>query len=158
MFHPILDFKISEYFTFGEMTWTKDDNLREFNKARSVPFVFNMTVFCRVMLDLARYALGSALFISSGFRCEELNKQKGGATNSKHLEGLAADVYWPGITWDNAMEFGKKLVSMYKAADVLADVVVERRGEEVWVHIEHDENGPRLWTGIDREYKLQETP
>jgi len=44
------------------------------------------------MLEQARLEFGSAIRINSGVRCPEHNKDVGGAVNSKHLNGQAADL------------------------------------------------------------------
>ncbi|MBG1265660.1 peptidase M15 [Nostoc sp. WHI] len=51
----------------------------------------NLERLCQQILQPARDALGP-LKINSGFRSEELNKAVGGANNSAHRQGLAADV------------------------------------------------------------------
>lgn len=43
-------------------------------------------------LDKIREKLGKPILVNSGFRCMILNKAVGGAANSQHLKGLAADV------------------------------------------------------------------
>lgn len=43
-------------------------------------------------LDVLRRVWGNALLINSGWRCEAHNKEVGGADNSRHLIGCAADV------------------------------------------------------------------
>lgn len=53
--------------------------------------IANLRLLCREILQPARDALGS-LKISSGFRSEELNNLVGGADNSDHRLGYAADV------------------------------------------------------------------
>lgn len=42
-------------------------------------------------LDLVRAHMDKPIFINSGYRCKELNKAVGGAENSYHTKGLAAD-------------------------------------------------------------------
>lgn len=48
-----------------------------------------------VLLDLARTAAGVPFRVNSGWRCPKHNKEVGGAENSRHLLGLAADVALP---------------------------------------------------------------
>lgn len=45
-----------------------------------------------------RNKLNKAVIISSGYRCKELNVKVGGAPNSQHLYGQAADITVPGMT------------------------------------------------------------
>jgi Peptidase M15 len=51
----------------------------------------HLTTLCKTILQPARDVLGP-LRISSGFRSEELNEFVGGASNSDHRLGFAADV------------------------------------------------------------------
>lgn len=44
-------------------------------------------------LDLLRKKYGSAIFISSGFRCRKHNFQIGGSVKSWHTKGRAVDCY-----------------------------------------------------------------
>jgi len=44
-------------------------------------------------LERLREKVGFPLFITSGVRCEKYNKQIGGAVNSAHIRGLAADIW-----------------------------------------------------------------
>ena len=46
---------------------------------------------CEV-LDPVREKLGMPIVVNSGYRCEKHNKDVGGARNSQHLRGEAADV------------------------------------------------------------------
>ncbi len=53
--------------------------------------VGNLTELCQHILQPLRDELGP-LLISSGYRCPRLNQGIGGAKNSQHLYGQAADV------------------------------------------------------------------
>ena len=44
------------------------------------------------VLQPLRDMLGRPIYISSGYRCPELNRRIGGATNSQHMAGQAADI------------------------------------------------------------------
>ena len=48
------------------------------------------------MLQALRQKLGSAIVITSGYRCPSYNRAVGGAENSFHTKGMAADFYVPG--------------------------------------------------------------
>lgn len=48
-----------------------------------------------VTLDMARAAAGVPFQVTSGWRCFKHNREVGGAENSRHMVGLAADIALP---------------------------------------------------------------
>ena len=72
--------------------------LREFLQLKRYPkkvptlqAVVNLTYGCLMLLEPARFLVGP-IIVSSGFRCEEVNRQVGGVAKSQHLTGQAADI------------------------------------------------------------------
>jgi len=53
--------------------------------------------------DLRRRA-GQAVLVLSGYRCPEHNRRVGGAANSQHVFGKAADIRVPGLTLQQMYE------------------------------------------------------
>lgn len=45
-----------------------------------------------MFLDIVRYCIGEPIYINSGYRSVALNRKVGGARNSYHTLGLAADI------------------------------------------------------------------
>ena len=60
------------------------------------------------LLQVIRDAWGGPIIISSGYRCPELNKKVGGASNSDHVYGAAVDFH----TVSNSKEENHKLWNM----------------------------------------------
>lgn len=52
----------------------------------------NIAVLVDRVLDPLREAWGKPLTVTSGYRCQELNRIVGGARASHHLRGMAADI------------------------------------------------------------------
>ena len=52
----------------------------------------NIVALIDEVLDPAREALGKPVVVNSGFRCPLHNKTVGGACNSQHVKGEAADI------------------------------------------------------------------
>lgn len=52
----------------------------------------NIAVLVDTVLDPLREAWGKPLTVTSGYRCQELNRIVGGAKTSHHLRGMAADI------------------------------------------------------------------
>jgi hypothetical protein len=60
----------------------------------------NAKVLCETLLEPIRKKLGRAIIIQSGIRPQWLNSAIGGAVNSAHLTGRAADIRTVGLTPD----------------------------------------------------------
>lgn len=54
--------------------------------------IMDNIIFTMECLDKIREDYGLPLFISSGYRCDELNKKVGGVKTSQHTKGQAADI------------------------------------------------------------------
>ena len=81
-------------------------------------------------LDKLREAWGSALIVSSGFRCEELNQKVGGVKTSSHKTGYAADLIPANNKKKEFFEFFKEYVKD-KSFD---ELLLEKSGKSIWVH------------------------
>jgi len=85
---------------------------------------------CEHVLQPIRDALGP-VHISSGFRCQALNKKIGGASTSQHIDGLAADITVTGYTPYQVATWCKKNLRTY-------DQLIHEYGE--WVHVSINPN------------------
>lgn len=81
-----------KHFTFSEFSHSAkavklgiDNTMPELVEAHVVELVDKL-------LDSLREAWGGPLTVSSGYRCEELNRAVEGSTTSAHLDGWAADL------------------------------------------------------------------
>ena len=86
---------LSQNFTLQELIYSDTANAYKINNTPSEPVINNLKALCLNVLQPLRNALGCPIIISSGFRCAELNKCVGGAANSGHLYGQAADFIVP---------------------------------------------------------------
>ena len=78
-------------------------------------------------LDLIREAYGEPIRVSSGYRCDALNRAVGGASNSQHKLGLAADLVVPDLD---------RLFGVIRKLGGFDQLIDERpkRGSR-WVHV-----------------------
>ena len=82
----------SKFFTYSELIHSETaENQSIFNLPVHFKYVYNIGKLS-VTLDQLRYYMGCPIYVNSGYRCPELNKAVGGAKNSNHLKGLAADI------------------------------------------------------------------
>lgn len=77
---------------------SKDFNRKEF----ACPCCGKDNIDMRLVetVQAIRDAVGAPVIVNSGVRCAKHNKAVGGAPNSSHLSGYAADIYVRG--WSNA--------------------------------------------------------
>ena len=81
-----------QYFKFIEMIRSaKADEFSIDNFPKDCDVIDNI-IFTMECLDKIRDEYGLPLYISSGYRCPELNKKVGGKEKSQHLKGQAADI------------------------------------------------------------------
>jgi len=83
----ILDVNLSDNFTFGEMVRTSH---RHINNMPGPDETARLKKLCQEFLEPIREKFGP-LWITSGFRCRELNEAIGGSSTSAHVDGCAAD-------------------------------------------------------------------
>ena len=86
--------KLSEHFTLGEFIQSRvacsQNILAQF--VYHTDIVDNIRYLHDKLLLPLRQAIGAPIIINSGYRCRALNMAVGGANNSLHLWGLAADI------------------------------------------------------------------
>ena len=81
------------------------------------------------VLDPLREMYGKAITVNSGYRCPKLNAAVGGAKNSQHMKGEAAD-----ITAGNKTE-NKKLFELIR--DNLPFDQLLNESDYSWVHVSY---------------------
>lgn len=81
-----------KYFTIEEMEWSIVAQFQALDN-RMPPLVKMSAIeFIEKVLDPLRAKYGAPIFVTSGYRCPQLNRLVGGSNTSQHLLGTAADV------------------------------------------------------------------
>lgn len=100
----------------------------QFNPPDAV--VNNLKALCVNILQPLREAIRIPLQISSGYRCPALNTRIGGATNSQHVTGNAADI--------QCFKIGnEKLLKKIKELNLPFDQMINEFNY-AWVHVSFD--------------------
>lgn len=96
--------------------------------------MINLVYLCAFVLEPLRVAIDKPIRISSGYRCERLNKAVGGVYNSQHLKGQAAD-----IDIQDDMEFGRKIFDYIKNHLPFDQLIWEHNPKtgSYWVHVSY---------------------
>ena len=124
-----------KYFTIEELCYSTVAKKNKIDNTPTEEIIEHLTEMVDNLLDPLREALGSAIIVGSGFRCEKLNKKVGGSKTSAHLKGFAADLLPVNGDIDEFFEFVKNyLLENDIPFDQLID---EHSGNVHWVHISY---------------------
>lgn len=97
--------QLTKNFTLNEMTYSSTAEANNIDNRPSVAVVENLKRLCVNVLQPLREHYNCPVIISSGYRCVELNKKVGGARNSQHLLGEAADFIIPSKNLKDVFEW-----------------------------------------------------
>jgi hypothetical protein len=89
-------------------------------------------VFLAEALERVRSALGVPIIVTSGYRCQALNKAVGGVTSGDHTMGRAADIVAP--------KFGRPYTIAKKLAPIIdklgiGQLILESIHGKQWIHV-----------------------
>ena len=88
----------------------------------------NLKALCIDVLEPIRTLINSPIRISSGYRCERVNKAIGGAETSQHVKGQAADISCKDLTTE-------ELYKSIQESGIIFDQLIQEFGH--WVHISY---------------------
>lgn len=132
--------QLSEHFSLEELIKSSAGSRYGIDNTPSPDIIANLRNLCIHVLEKVRLNYNKPVIINSGYRCPALNKVIGGAKNSQHMTGQAADIEVPGIdnkflfNWirDN-LQFDQLILEYYK--DGIPD--------SGWVHVSWNSNTNR---------------
>ena len=120
--------KIGKYFTLEELTATSS----KFANVPSKNEIENLKLLVANVLDPLRELYGKPIKVNSGYRSPLVNKVKGGAKNSDHIYGMAADITG-GSTAENY-----KLFKLIRENFTFRQLINEY--DFAWVHVSYNQN------------------
>ncbi len=122
---------LSPHFTLAEFVATQH---RGIDNTPTAPAIANLK-YTAMQMEAVRLLLGCPIIITSGYRCEELNKAVGGQPNSQHLWGQAVDFIAP--SYGPPMTIASRL----KDSGIHFDQCIVEFDR--WVHLSFVPNNPR---------------
>lgn len=125
--------RLSKNFTLEEFTSSDTARKKNINNIPTTEVIKNLGALVQNVLQPLRDKLptGKYILITSGYRSQELNKAIGGAPNSQHTRGQAADIIVPGIK-------NKDLYRFIKASGLVYDqLILEETKNMSWIHISY---------------------
>ena len=120
-----------KYFSFQEMERSETAYRHGIDNTAPEGARRNIAVLVDRVLDPLREAWGKPLTVTSGYRCQELNRIVGGAKTSHHLRGMAAD-----ISTGNRVE-NRRLFQMVLDLKLPFTQLIDEKNF-AWVHISLD--------------------
>ena len=115
---------LSPHFSLAELVASQVATRKGIDNTPAPTVVANLTRLA-ALLEQVRALVGAPIAISSGYRSPALNKAVGGAGNSAHVLGLAADISTTKLT-------PKALALLIRQSDIAFDQLIY---EGTWVHI-----------------------
>lgn len=123
---------LSPHFSLAELTGSQVATRQGIDNTPVPAIIANLTRLAMV-LEQVRALVGAPITISSGYRSPTLNKAVGGASNSAHVLGLAADISTNKLA-------PKALAMLIRQSGILFDQLIY---EGTWVHIGLSAGAPR---------------
>lgn len=126
-------FTVGEFFRSGTAIRLGIDNNPDAHPGEGIStaeVVENLRALCTEVLESLRRRVGRVI-VTSGYRCQELNKAVGGVWNSQHLKGEAADIFVPDTA--TAMRYGHIL----ERHSAVQQLLLEPMGiqQKRWIHV-----------------------
>lgn len=128
----VADRQLSDHFSLREMTLSGTGIRLGIDNTPEEEVTENLRALCIEVLEPLRRRYGR-IIITSGYRCERLNKAVGGAKNSQHLRGEAADIH---VTGTNMCV---KYASFLQSETDFDQLIMEPIGakEKRWLHVSY---------------------
>ena len=127
-----------KYFSIAEMCRSNVARQHGINNTPNQEQIDNLTLLINKVLDPLREAYGKPICVTSGFRSQALNAKVGGASNSQHLQGQAADivVYVKDADGNKVVskEENRKLFNLAQELHLPFDQLIDEYRFQ-WVHI-----------------------
>lgn len=128
-----METKLTEHFSLEELIYSKTAKLKNIDNTPNSEIREHLASLCVNILEPLRKAWGSGIKVSSGYRCEKLNKAVGGSKTSAHCQGWAADIV---PSNGKISEFKSFTMKWLKKNNIKFDQFInEFSGLSQWVHI-----------------------
>jgi len=124
--------RLSEHFALEEFTRSATSVRLGIDNTPTAAIVERLRKLCQHVLEPLRLRFG-VLKVTSGYRCRALNAAVGGAANSQHIRGEAADIFV------SSEEVAKKMVDYAQRNLDFDQAILEhrRRTGSRWLHLSY---------------------
>ena len=143
--------QLTKHFTLEELCASATAKARGIQNKPNAQQIISLVYLAAYVLEPLREAMHEPIPISSGFRCEQLNRAVGGVSNSQHMRGQAADLCIGGD-----MKKGRKWFDFIKTHLNFDQLIWEHSSNGTyWVHVSfvHPDFGRNRRQAIDNLLK-----
>lgn len=126
-----------QYFTISELTRSATAKSKGIDNTPTAAVRQKLEKLIVGCLDPIRRIYGKPIIVSSGYRSPELNAAVGGAANSQHTKGEAADL---------VPASGGSLAGLIRAAVRFGNydqLIIEQKGSSRWAHVSYTDTPRR---------------
>ncbi len=127
---------MAKYFTISELSHSDTAKAKDIDNTPNAEQTANMETLINKLLDPLREEWGAPITVNSGFRSLALNTAIGGAKDSQHMKGLAADL--------NAGSKAKneQLYKLLLSSGLQFDQAIDE-SNFTWLHVSYNEGSNR---------------
>ena len=127
-----------KYFTVSEFVRSEAADKKGIDNRLPNDLLPNVQPLVNNVLDPLREAYGKPIIITSGYRCDALNKAVGGVPTSEHRLGMAADI----VGTPNTKAENKRLFNLIQSLDLPFNQLIDEKNFS-WVHVSYREGDNR---------------
>lgn len=119
--------QLTEHFSLEELIASEVAARKHIDNTPPGDLIVNLRALAEGLERVRAVLDGKPIHVNSGYRCVALNTAVGGAGNSMHMRGLAADILCP--------QFGPPLTVCRNIADagIVTDQIIHEFG--AWCHV-----------------------
>lgn len=127
-----LNEKLTEHFTLREMIQSGTAIKLGIVNTPTEQDIVRLKALCVNVLEPMRRRFG-VIHVTSGYRCEALNKAVGGVKNSQHMKGEAADLHC------SSVHQAEKMACYAREKLVFDQLLIERvlANQCCWIHVSY---------------------
>ena len=118
---------LTEHFTLEELISSQVAARKNIDNSPPTAVSKNLKLLAALLEDIRTLLGNHPVVVSSGYRCPALNQEVGGALNSYHMDGLAADFTVP--SYGTPLQTARAIAS----SGIVYDQLIHEFG--TWVHI-----------------------
>jgi len=121
--------RLSDNFTLEELIYSETAEKNGVDNTPSEEIIKKLKRLCVKILQPIRDKYGDAIYVRSGYRCDELNKLVGGSKTSQHRKGEAADI----VCKDNGALW-EIITGMIESGEIVVGQLINEYNLS-WIHV-----------------------